>query len=128
MNLQLLPVAEENLKGARLALYNRLLRVTANRAYYAIYAVMWAYLGDPPRGRWAHGGIVTSFLQRLHADFTEDELAPLGYRAIRRKVEELYAQRLQADYDVEPIDLHKVSMAVDFAEWLIAFIRARCLR
>ncbi|MBI4530833.1 MAG: hypothetical protein HY709_04855 [Candidatus Latescibacteria bacterium] len=127
MNLQLLPLAEENLKGARLALYNGLLRVAASCAYYAVYAAMWAYLGDPPKGRWAHGGITVAFLQRLHADFTEVDLVPYGYRATRRKVEDLYAQRLQADYSVEPIDQEEVSAAVGFSEWLVSLIRVRCL-
>ena len=120
-------VAEENLKGARLAFYNGLFRVAASRAYYAVYALMWVYLGDPSEGRWRHGGIAAFFLQRLHADFTEDDLAPFGYRTIRIRIEDLYAQRLQADYDIEPLDTDEVSMAIDFSEWLIALIHKRCL-
>lgn len=127
MNPTLVPIAEENLKGARLALDHGLLRVAAGRAYYAVYATMWAYLGDPPKGRWAHGGIAALFLQRLHADFAADDLAPFGYRAIRKKVEDLYAQRLQADYDLEPMDKDEVSTAIDFATWLRSLIRKGCL-
>ena len=127
MNLDRLAIAEENLKGSRLALDNDLLRVAAGRAYYAVYAAMWAYLGDPPRGRWTHGGIAVAFLQQLHIDFTEEDLAPYGYRTVRRRVERLYAQRLQADYDVEPVDQNEISVAVDFSEWLVSLIRKRCL-
>lgn len=126
MNPNLLPIAEENLQGAKLALDQGLLRVAAGRAYYAVYAGMWAYLGDPPKGRWAHGGIAALFLQRLHADFAATELVPFGYRAIRKKVEDLYAQRLQADYDSGPMDKDEVSTAMDFATWVISLIRQRC--
>ena len=127
MNIELFSIAEENLKGARLLFGNELLRVAVSRAYYATYAAMWAYLGDPPKGRWTHGGIVNSFLQRLHVDFAEDDLAPHGYRTVRRKTKDLYAQRLQADYSVEPMEQNKISAAVDFSEWLVSLIRKRCL-
>lgn len=125
MNLDRLAVAEENLKGARLALDNGLLRVAASRAYYAVYAAMWGYVGDPPEKRWSHGGIATVFLRRLHADFTGEALTPYGYRTIRGKVEDLYSLRLLADYGVEPMDRHEVSEVVKFSEWLIALMRKR---
>jgi hypothetical protein len=61
------------------------------------------------------------------ADFTEDDLTPYGYRTVRRMVENLYAQRLQADYDVEPMDRNKIVASVEFSEWLVSLIQARCL-
>jgi len=61
----------------------------------------------------------------LRYDFTEDDLVPYGYRTARRKIEDLYAQRLQADYSVEPMDQDEVSAAVDFSEWLFSLIQKR---
>ena len=30
-------------------------------SYYAVFTAMWVTLGEPPQGRWAHGGIVKLF-------------------------------------------------------------------
>ena len=118
-------MAEENLKGARLALDNGLLRVAASRAYYAVYAAMWGYVGDPPEKRWSHGGVATVFLRQLHASFTAEDLAPYGYRRVRRRIKDLYSLRLQADYATDPMAQDEVAVSVDFSEWLVSLIRKR---
>lgn len=55
---ELWAIAVKNLRAARLAVGRRWHNVSAGRSYYVAYTAMWLALGDPPRTRWQHEGIV----------------------------------------------------------------------
>ena len=90
---ELWTIAVENKRAARLAAQHRWYNVSAGRSYYAAYTAMWLALGDPPRTRWQHEGIVKHFVlgqwQRASA---------LLSREVRKALSTLYKYRLKADY------------------------------
>ena len=52
-------------KAARLLYRNGLYEDCVSRAYYAIFFFMWAYVGEPPAGKWKHGGLKDVFNKLL---------------------------------------------------------------
>jgi uncharacterized protein (UPF0332 family) len=67
--------------------------VSAGRSYYAAYTAMWLALGDPPRTRWQHEGIVKHFVLGQWQSHPQ----PLS-RDMRKALNTLYKYRLKADY------------------------------
>ena len=90
---ELWAIAVENIRAARLAAQRRWYNVSAGRSYYAAYTAMWLALGDPPRTRWQHEGIVRHFMLGQW----QREPVPLS-RDIRKALSTLYKYRLKADY------------------------------
>jgi hypothetical protein len=86
-------IAVENYQAAILTAQHEWHNVSVTRSYYAVFMAMYVALGDPPKGGWAHGGIVDRFAHgqwRIPPTLVGRELI----RAIRR----LYVDRVQADY------------------------------
>ena len=54
-------IALENYQAAVLMAQNGWHNVSVVCSYYAVFTAMWVALGDPPGGRWEHGGIVERF-------------------------------------------------------------------
>ena len=54
-------VAIENYQAASLAAQQGWHNVCVACSYYAVFTSMWIALGDPPKGRWEHGGLVKPF-------------------------------------------------------------------
>jgi hypothetical protein len=52
----------ENYQAATLTAQQGWYNVSVTRSYYAVFMVLWVALGDPPKGRWEHGGIVEQFV------------------------------------------------------------------
>jgi uncharacterized protein (UPF0332 family) len=90
---ELWAIAVENIRAARLAAQRRWYNVSAGRSYYAAYTAMWLALGDPPRTRWQHEGIVRHFM------LGQCQREPmLLSRDLRKALSTLYKYRLKADY------------------------------
>lgn len=86
-------IALENYQAAVFTAQQGWHNVSVVCSYYAVFTAMWVALGDPPRRRWEHGGIVEQFAPgqwRTPPTPIERELT----RGIRR----LYADRLAANY------------------------------
>jgi hypothetical protein len=62
-------------------------------SYYAVFTAMWLALGDPPQGRWEHGGIVKPFAAGQWRNPPE----PVA-RAMIMSIRRLYTDRLDAHY------------------------------
>ena len=90
---ELWAIAVENIRAARLAAERRWYNVSAGRSYYAAYTGMWLALGDPPRTRWQHEGIVKHFVMGQWQRISQ----PLS-RDVRKALSILYQYRLKADY------------------------------
>ena len=90
---ELWAIAVENMRAARLAAERRWYNVSAGRSYYAAYTAMWLALGEPPRMRWRHEGIVQHFVQGRW----QHNPKPLS-RDVRKALTTLYQYRLKADY------------------------------
>jgi uncharacterized protein (UPF0332 family) len=90
---ELWAIAIENYQAAVLTAQQGWHNVSVACSYYAVFTAMWVVLGDPPKRRWEHGGIIEQFASgrwRTPPMPVERELI----RAIRR----LYADRLVANY------------------------------
>ena len=86
-------IAVENYQAAVLTAQQGWHNVSVACSYYAVFTAMWVALGDPPKGRWEHGGIIEQFAPgrwRIPPMPVERDLI----RAIRR----LYTDRARADY------------------------------
>ena len=88
-------IALENYQAAVLTAQQGWHNVSVTRSYYAVFMAMWAALDDPPKGRWAHGGIVDQF---VHGQWCTPPM-PLA-RDLTRAIRRLYADRVDADYGI----------------------------
>jgi len=86
-------IALENYQAAVLTAQYGWHNVSVARGYYAAFTAMWVALGDPPKGRWEHGGIVEQF---VHAQWRTPPM-PVA-RDLTRAIRRLYADRVDADY------------------------------
>jgi len=69
--------------------------VSVTRSYYAVFMAMWVALGDPPKGRWEHGGIVEQF---VHGQWRTPRM-PVA-RELTRAIRRLYVDCVDADYGI----------------------------
>jgi uncharacterized protein (UPF0332 family) len=86
-------IALENAQAAALTARQGWHNVSVACSYYAVFTAMWVALGDPPRARWEHRGIIKPFAQG-HWRTPPHPVERDVIRAIRR----LYEDRLDADY------------------------------
>jgi uncharacterized protein (UPF0332 family) len=86
-------IALENYQAGVLTTQHGWYNVSVTRSYYAVFMAMWVALGDPPKGRWEHGGIVEQF---VHGQWCTPPM-PVA-RDLTRAIRRLYADRVDADY------------------------------
>ena len=86
-------IAIENYQAAALTAQQGWHNVSVACSYYAVFTAMWVALGDPPRRRWEHGGIIEQFVPGRW----RTPPMPLA-RELTRALRRLYADRLRADY------------------------------
>src|SRR2546427_3838447 len=88
-------IALENYQAAVLTAQYGWHNVSVTRSYYAVFMAMWVALGDPPKGRWEHGGIVEQFV------YGQWRTPPMPVaRDLTRAIRRLYADRVDADYRI----------------------------
>ena len=121
-----LTTARKYLDDARYLLAAGRLESAVSRAYYAVYQAMWAALGDPPRGsQWRHVGIINHFVRGYWFEPTHPRTGPGLLENLRFSLHRLYQFRVDADYDLIPINATSAEECVRTAELTIAEIDQR---
>ena len=86
-------------------------------SYYAVFTAMWVALGDPPRRRWEHAGIVDHFaLGQWRTPHT-----PLA-RELIRAIRKLYENRLVAHYSAVPLSVLESATSLDTARDVLRLV------
>lgn len=118
--------AKQYLDDARYLLVARRPESAVSRAYYAAYQAMWAALGDPPSGgQWRHLGIISHFVRGYWFAPAHPATGPGLLEHLRLPLHRLYQFRIDADYDLIPLNTTSAEECVDTAERTIAEIERR---
>jgi uncharacterized protein (UPF0332 family) len=121
-----LAAAKKYLDDARYLLAAGRFESAASRAYYAAYQAMWAALGDPPSGgQWRHLGIISHFVRGYWFTPTHPHTGPGLLEHLRLPLHRLYQFRVDADYDLIPLDATSTEECVETAVRTIAEIEQR---
>ena len=121
-----LMIARRYLDDARSLLLAGRLESAVSRAYYAAYQAMWAALGDPPKGeQWRHIGIISHFVRGRWFEPAYPQTGPGLLEHLRFSLHRLYQFRVDADYDLTPINTNSAEECVKTAERTIAEIEQR---
>jgi hypothetical protein len=122
-----LRLAKQCLDDAQYLLNAGRLASAVSRAYYAAYQAMWAALGDPPGtgGRWRHAAIVDHFVRGYWFMPTHPPAGPGLLEHLRGPLRRLYQFRLDADYDLVPINRLHAEECVQTVQRVIAEIDQR---
>jgi hypothetical protein len=87
---------------------------------------MWAALGDPPGGgQWRHLGIISHFVRGYWFAPTHPRTGPGLLEHSRLPLHRLYQFRVDADYDLIPLDAASTEEGVETAARTIAEIEQR---
>jgi uncharacterized protein (UPF0332 family) len=92
--------ASAHLQAAEILFQHRHYHDVLSRAYYAAFSAMYAFVGDPPRGRWEHPGLRGVFIRKLSERGTPID----GCRELRKRLRYLLDAREVADYRQEEVD------------------------
>ena len=108
--------AQEHKNAGELLYKNGYLRDSISRLYYSAFSLMVAVCGMPPRGRWAHKGILKFFFLWLYQQgnpLTEDDLDLIG---------EFYEKRRIADYELSSISKEVVKTYIELVNRMFEVI------
>lgn len=98
----------------------------ASRAYYAAYQAMWAALEAPPSGgQRRHLGIISHFVRGYWFAPTHPPTGPGLLEHLRLPLNRLYQFRVDADYDLIPLDSVSAEECIDTAARTITEIEQR---
>ena len=114
----MLDKAKEHLSSAEILLCEGQYRDAISRAYYAVFSAMYAYVGEPPRGRWEHPALRGIFVRMLGEAGTSTE----SCRALRRRLRYLYDARIDADYSPVEFDEDTAVSALEIARDVIGLV------
>ena len=118
--------AKQYLDDARYLLAAGRLESAVSRAYYAAYQAMWAALGDPPRReQWRHMGIISHFVRGYWFEPTHPRTGPGLLEHLRFSLHRLYQFRVDADYDLTPINATSAAECLKTVEQTITEIDQR---
>lgn len=117
--------AQEHRQAAELALAQQFYRASVSRSYYACFQAMWIALGDPPRGRWEHLGIIQNFCRGRWAD---PVMIPTSLASLYRGLLELYELRLDADYRAALVTLEDAQAGMKTVDEVFQLVETRKLR
>jgi uncharacterized protein (UPF0332 family) len=121
-----LQAARRYLDDAQYLLTAGRLESAVSRAYYAAYQAMWAALGDPPKGsQWRHIGIISYFVRGRWLEPAYPQAGPGLLEHLRFSLHRLYQFRVDADYDLTPINATSAEECVKTAERTITEIEQR---
>jgi uncharacterized protein (UPF0332 family) len=98
INKQFLLKAEERIQTAQWALENKLLNSAVSNCYYALFNAMQSIIGNPPAGKWEHGGIAKFFCKKVGESKELSSLKPF-LKKFPKFTAELYSLRKVADYE-----------------------------
>lgn len=124
MMTQMISKAREHFQSAELLLSNNRFRDASSRAYYAIYSVMYAVMGVPPRGSyWSHQGIRKAIVQLLHEE-GQDNISGV----FNKDINFVYQARLVADYQIQIISEETARESVNKAQNILNWFEGRLIR
>jgi hypothetical protein len=124
-----LVAARRYLDDARFLFAAGRLESAVSRAYYAAYQAMWAALGDPPRGgQWRYIGIISYFVRGQWFEPAHPQTGPGLLEHLRFPLHRLYQFRVDADYDLIPINATSAEECIKTAERTLAEIDQRTQR
>lgn len=63
--------------------------------YFALFNFMQFIIGEPPEGKWKHGGILSNFSKKCYEERLLDKNT---LKKLSRAYEDLYIYRLKSDY------------------------------
>lgn len=95
LNRNFLEKAKRRLETAKLALNKGYVCSSCSNCYYALFNLMQSVVGEPPGGKWSHGGLPKNFTKVVYKNriLSKDEI-----KGIVKTCENLYALRKLADY------------------------------
>ena len=115
---QILRKAKKHEKAAKTLYREHLYSDSVSRCYYAIYSIMWAYIGPPPKGSWTHSGAQENFSKMLFSKgFPRDRL-----KGVNRGIVDVYNLRVQADYSTISVN-RKDARAIFLCVYCIALVQ-----
>lgn len=126
--VKLFTKAKRSLRAAEILRNSDLYSDSASRCYYALFLGMWAFVGDPPKGRWKHDGLRKVFLRELREETEQEALKPYSLREINQGIRVIYSLRRRADYSYEDVEEADAKDALDFGTWLLDLLERRCER
>jgi len=83
---------------------------------------MWAFVGDPPKGRWKHDGLRKVFLGELREGMEQEDIKPYSLREINKEIRVIYSLRRRADYSCEDVEEADAEDALNFSTWLLELL------
>jgi len=118
--------AQQYLDDAKLLLESGRSGSAVSRAYYSSYQAMWAVLGDPMEGKiWRHLGIIKHFVRGYWYQPDHPPDSPGLLEHLRLPLRRFYDLRIEADYDLNPIDMAVAERQIKLAAQVIQEIRQR---
>lgn len=111
--------AEEHLRSVDLLWRHGQYRDAVSRAYYASFAAMCAFVGEPPHGRWEHPGLRGVFVQQLSGR----GVPAAECRRPRQRLRSLHDARTDADYTTVAVDATTVQEALAIAREIVEIVR-----
>jgi uncharacterized protein (UPF0332 family) len=115
-------VAKDNLAAAKLCHDQGLYGPGATRAYYSCFQAMWVAVGDPPKGRWRHQGLIDYFCR---GQWTTPFIAPVDMKPVRDDLLTLYYLRSNADYKAVTPSVWESQFGVDLADQVLQLVASR---
>ncbi len=87
---------------------------------------LWAVLEEPPRGtQWRHLGIISHFVRGYWFEPIHPQTGPGLLEHLRLPLHRLYQFRIDADYDLIPIETTRAEECIETAARTIAEIEQR---
>ena len=121
-----LGMAKQYLDDARYLLAAERFASAVSRAYYAAYQAMWAALEDPPEGgRWRHLGIMIHFVRGYWFAPAHPHTGPGLLEPLRFPLRRLYQLRIDADYNLTPLDAASAGECIETMTRTISEIEQR---
>jgi uncharacterized protein (UPF0332 family) len=121
-----LEFAKKYLEDAVELFHQKRFNSAVSRAYYASYQAMWAALGDPRDDKiWRHLAIIKHFVRGYWFVPTHPPSGPGFFEDKRFPLRQLYAYRIQSDYDAIEIDENVTERMLEVVKQTIAMIEEK---
>jgi uncharacterized protein (UPF0332 family) len=115
----MLTKTREHLRSAEVLLEQGQYRDAVSRAYYAVFSAMQGSVGPPPKGKWEHPALRSTFIRKLRAEGKMVEQC----RELRKRLRFLHSAREDADYTAGSIDERTVQEAIQLAQEILTLIQ-----
>ena len=111
--------AAEHLRSAELLWRHGQYRDAVSRAYYASFAAMCVFVGEPPHGRWEHPGLRGVFVPQLSGR----GVPATECHRLRQRLRSLHDARTDADYTTVAVDATTVQEALAIVRDILEIVQ-----